>query len=142
MAFTEEEAAYLHSHPMGRLATVAADGQPDAVPVAVEFDGDRFWVGGGSTVTRTRKFRNVAAGSDQVALVIDDMVSFDPFAARGIRIYGRAEQPFEREGMVGPGAYMRITPTVSWSWNLAGEPVGENWYAAKRTVHGDGDGGR
>ncbi|GAA1783650.1 PPOX class F420-dependent oxidoreductase [Streptomonospora arabica] len=136
MAFTGDEAAYLREHPMGRLATVAGDGGPDVVPVAVEFDGTHLWVGGGSTVVRTRKFRNVAAGNDRVALVVDDMVSFDPFVARGIRIYGRAEQPFERVGMVGPGTYMRITPTVSWSWNLAGEPVGETWYEPRRTVHG------
>ena len=37
--------------------------------------------------------------------------------------------------MVGPGLYSRITPRVSWSWNLAGEPAGERWYDAKRTVH-------
>jgi pyridoxamine 5'-phosphate oxidase family protein len=24
---------------------------------------------------------------------------------------------------------------VSWSWNLAGEPAGERWYEANRTVH-------
>jgi pyridoxamine 5'-phosphate oxidase family protein len=36
---------------------------------------------------------------------------------------------------MGPGLYSRITPTVSWSWNLAGEPAGEQWYPAKRTVH-------
>ncbi|QBI52880.1 PPOX class F420-dependent oxidoreductase [Streptomonospora litoralis] len=138
MTFTDEETAYLRSHPMGRLATVAPDGQPDAVPVAVEFDGARFWVGGGSTVTRTRKFRNIAAGNPKVALVVDDMVSFEPFIARGIRVYGQAEAPIEREGMTGPGVYMRITPTVSWSWNMAGEPVGETWYEARRTAHGTG----
>jgi|SRR5690625_1737217 len=134
-SFTDDETAYLRSHPMGRLATVASDGQPDAVPVAVEFDGTFLWVGGGSTVIRTRKFRNVAAGNPLVALVVDDMVSFDPFIARGIRVYGRAEAPFEREGMVGPGVFMRISPTVSWSWNMAGEPVGETWYEARRAVH-------
>lgn len=135
MAFTDDETAYLYSHPMGRLATVSADGQPDVVPVAVEFDGTFFWVGGGATVTRTRKFRNVAAGNHKVSLVVDDMPSFEPFVARGIRVYGHAEQPFEREGMVGPGVYMRITPTVSWSWNLAGETVGDTWYEPRRTVH-------
>lgn len=134
-SFSEEEIAYLYSHGMGRLATVAPDEQPDAVPVAVEFDGTYFWVGGGNTVTDTRKFRNVAAGNHKVCLVIDDMPSFDPFIARGIRVYGRAEQPFEREGMVGSGTYMRITPTISWSWNLASEPVGDAWYESKRTVH-------
>lgn len=135
MSFTDEEIAYLHSHPMGRLATVAADGQPDAVPLAVEFDGTFFWVGGAAAVVHTRKFRNVAAGHHKVSLIIDDMPSFDPFIARGIRIYGYAEQPFEREGMVGHGVYMRIAPTISWSWNLAGEPAGDDWYGTRRTVH-------
>lgn len=136
MAFTDEEIEYLRAHPLGRLATVAADGTPDVVPVAVEFDGGALWVGGGGTVTRTRKFRNVAAGGSAVALVVDDLPSLDPFVARGIRIYGRAEQPFERVGMVGPGTFLRITPTTSWSWNLAGEPVGEDWYEVRRSTHG------
>ncbi|MFC6015923.1 PPOX class F420-dependent oxidoreductase [Plantactinospora solaniradicis] len=136
MAFTEEEVRYLRSQPIARLATLSTDGQPDAVPLAFEFDGTFFWVGGsGPSVLDTRKFRNVRAGNDKVALVIDDMPSFDPFVARGIRIYGRAGQPVERIGMVGPGNYLRITPTVSWSWNLAGEPVGDTWYESKKTLH-------
>ncbi|KOX27502.1 pyridoxamine 5'-phosphate oxidase [Saccharothrix sp. NRRL B-16348] len=135
MAFTDEEIDYLRSQPLGRLATLGAGGQPDVVPVAVEFDGTFLWVGGGPTVRGTRKFRNIAAGHHKVALVVDDLVSLDPFVARGIRVYGDAEQPFERTGLVGPGTYLRITPTVSWSWNLAGEPVGDAWYPSTRTVH-------
>ena len=135
MSFTEEEIAYLRSQGLGRLATVGADGQPDVVPVAVEFDGTFLWVGGSPEVTRTRKFRNVAAGRAKVSVVIDDMESVEPFIARGIRIYGHAEQPFERVGMVGPGIYMRITPTTSWSWNLEGEPAGEKWYEMRRSDH-------
>ena len=135
MAFTDEEIAYLRAQPIGRLATLGAEEQPDAVPVAVEYDGTHLWVGGGATVRETRKFRNVAAGHHKVALVIDDLVSMQPFIARGIRVYGHAEQPFERTGIVGPGTFLRITPTVSWSWNLAGEPVGEQWYPSRRTVH-------
>jgi pyridoxamine 5'-phosphate oxidase family protein len=38
--------------------------------------------------------------------------------------------------MVGPGHYLKIIPTVSWSWNLAGEPVGDSWYETRRTEHG------
>jgi PPOX class F420-dependent enzyme/OxyR family protein len=136
MSFSDDEVAYLQSQPLARLATRSADGQPDVVPVSFEFDGTSFWVGGpGSAVLATRKFRNIGAGSEQVAMVVDDMVSFEPFIARGIRIYGRAEQPFERVGLVGPGIYLRITPTISWSWNMAGEPVGDTWYEARRTVH-------
>ncbi|HEX2034243.1 MAG TPA: PPOX class F420-dependent oxidoreductase [Chloroflexota bacterium] len=136
MSFTDEEIAYLRSQPIARLATLSADGQPDVVPVAFEFDGTYFWIGGsGLTVTQTRKFRNVRAGNHRIALVVDDMVSFDPFVARGIRIYGDAESPVERVGMVGPGIYMRITPTSSWSWNMAGLPVGDTWYESRPTVH-------
>lgn len=136
MSFTAEEVAYLRSQPLGRLATVSPDGQPDVVPVAFEFDGACFWVGGpGASVLATRKFRHVLAGNRKVALVVDDMVSFEPFIARGIRVYGDADQPVEREGMVGPGYYLRITPAVSWSWNMEGEPVGESWYASRRAIH-------
>jgi PPOX class F420-dependent enzyme/OxyR family protein len=82
MAFTEQEIAYVQSQGLGRLATVGADGQPDVVPVAVEFDGTFLWVGGSPEVTGTRKFRNVAAGNSRVSLVIDDMQCLDPFIAR------------------------------------------------------------
>lgn len=136
MSFTAEEIAYLGSQPLARLATRSAEGQPDVVPVGFEFDGTYFWVGGpGPSVLATRKCRNVMAGRPEVALVIDDMVSFDPFIARGIRVYGQAGQAIERDGMVGPGTYMPITPTISWSWNMAGEPVGDTWYATRRAVH-------
>ena len=136
MAFSDEEIAYLQSQPVARLATVNADGQPDVVPVAFEFDRPYIWVGGvGPDVANTRKLRNIGAGRTKVSLVVDDLVSMDPFIARALRIYGDAEPPVERVGMVGPGLYSRITPRVSWSWNLAGEPAGERWYDARRTVH-------
>jgi pyridoxamine 5'-phosphate oxidase family protein len=136
MSFTDEEMVYLRSQPIARLATLGSDEQPDVVPLAFEFDGKFFWVGGsGRAVLDTRKFRNVQTGNQRVALVVDDMVSFDPFIVRSIRVYGRAEAPIERDGKVGPGIYMRITPTISWSWNMAGEPAGSTWYEPRRTIH-------
>lgn len=136
MPFTDEEISYLRSQPIARLASVGRESQPDVVPVAFEFDGAVFWVGGsGESVLRTRKFRNIAAGQHKVALVVDDLVSLDPFIARGIRIYGDAEGPIERVGMVGPGFFLRIAPSISWSWNMAGEPVGDTWYESRRTTH-------
>jgi pyridoxamine 5'-phosphate oxidase family protein len=141
MAFNDEEIAYLRSQPLARLATVGDDEQPDAVPVAYEFDGTDFWVGGpGAGVLQTRKFRNVVAGRTRVALVVDDMVSQDPFIARGIRVYGEATGPIERTGMVGPGFYLRIVPAISWSWNMAGMPVGDTWYESRRVRHHVRDG--
>jgi pyridoxamine 5'-phosphate oxidase family protein len=131
--FTDEEIAYLRSQPVARLATLGEDDQPDVVPVSFEYDGTYFWVGGvGGQVLRTRKFRNIAAGRRKVSLVVDDLVSVDPFIARAIRVYGEADDPVERVGLVGPGCYCRITPTASWAWNMAGEPVGSDWYEPRR----------
>jgi pyridoxamine 5'-phosphate oxidase family protein len=136
MSFSPEEIEYLAAQPLARLATIGPDGQPDVVPVAFELDGSAFWIGGsGATVLATRKIRNVVSGNRSVALVIDDMVSFDPFIARGIRVYGQASDPVERTGLVGPGTYVRVTPTTSWSWNMEGVPVGDTWYPARRREH-------
>lgn len=138
MSFSEDEIEYLRSQPLARLATVSPEGQPDVAPLAFEWDGTFFWVGGtGSAVAQTRKFRNVEAGNDKVALVVDDLVALDPFIARSVRIYGRARGPIERTGLVGPGTYLQITPVVSWSWNIAGKPLaaGDLWYVPRRIVH-------
>jgi len=136
MAFTEEEITYLRSQPLGRLATVAPGGQPDVAPVGFEFDGDYFYIGG-LDPAKTRKFRNVAAGNDQVALVIDDLKSTDPWIPRLLRVYGTAEL-VERDGRFGPGPYMRVTPVISWSWNLIGDPFDHGAAgrpSLRRTVH-------
>jgi pyridoxamine 5'-phosphate oxidase family protein len=136
MAFTEEEIAYLRSQPLGRIATVAPDGQPDVAPVGFEFDGTYLYVGG-IDPAKTRKFRNVAAGNDHVAFVVDDLVSTDPWTPRFLRIYGTAEL-VERPGPSGPSPSMRITPVTSWSWNLDGRPFGGDSPARsgpRRTVH-------
>lgn len=132
--FTDDEIAYLREQPLARLATINEDGHPDVVPVAFEYDGTHFWVGGvGEQVLRTRKFRNITAGRRAVSLVVDDLVSLTPFIARAIRVYGTADDPVDRVGLVGPGLYCRITPTRSWAWNMAGEPAGERWYEPRRS---------
>ena len=134
MAFTEEEIAYLRSQPLGRIATVAPDGQPDVAPVGFEFDGTYLYVGG-IDPAKTRKFRNVAAGNDHVAFVVDDLVSTDPWTPRFLRIYGTAEL-VERPGPSGPSPSMRITPVTSWSWNLDGRPMAEaGGQPPHRTAH-------
>ena len=122
MSFTDDEIAYLRSQRLARIAAVSADGQPDVMPVGYQFDGTYFYVGGMNPV-KTRKFRNVRVGNTKVALVIDDLVSLSPWTVRGVRIYGNAELLVREQGQFGPGEYMRITPTVSWSWNLDGRPA-------------------
>jgi pyridoxamine 5'-phosphate oxidase family protein len=121
MSFTDEEVAYLRSQPLARLATVSEDGQPDVVPVGFDFDGTYLYVGGHGDTVKTRKFRNVLAGNGKIALVVDDLASTRPWTPRFLRIYGTAEV-VEREGYAGRGTYLRITPSVSWSWNLVGRP--------------------
>ena len=104
MAFTEDEAAYLKSQPLARVATVDPDGQPDVTPVSFEFDGTHFYLGCWAP-EQTRRFRNVKAGHAKVALVVDDLVSVDPWTPRFLRVYGTAEL-VEREGRFGPARYI------------------------------------
>ena len=104
MSFTDDEIAYLRSQPLTRFATVGSNGQPDVVPLAFEFDGRGFWVGGvGDAETETRKFRNVAAGNDRVALVFDDLISIDSPLPAGVRARRRA-----RRARVGVGRPRRL----------------------------------
>ena len=134
MSFSDQEVAYLRSQRLARLATVSPNDQPDVVPVGFEFDGTHLYVGG-LAPGRTRKFRNVQAGNTKVALVIDDLVSTNPWSPRYLRIYGTAEL-VERRGQFGPGPYMRITPTVSWSFNLDGRSfTHDREVIPRRTVH-------
>jgi pyridoxamine 5'-phosphate oxidase family protein len=135
MSFTDEEVTYLRSQRLARIATVDSDGQPDVAPVGFEFDGTYLYVGG-MDPAKTRKFLNVEAGNAKVAIVIDDLVSVDPWTPRFMRIYGTAEL-IERQGQFGPAPYMRITPTISWSWNLDGRPFGdgENRSGPRRAEH-------
>jgi pyridoxamine 5'-phosphate oxidase family protein len=91
MAFTEEEAAYLWSQPLARIATVGPDGQPDVAPVGFEFDGTYLYVGGRAP-ERTRKFLNVKAGQAKVALVVDDLVSTDPWTPRSLRVLAKTAE--------------------------------------------------
>jgi pyridoxamine 5'-phosphate oxidase family protein len=119
VAFNDEEIEFIRSQPLARVATVAADGQPDVVPVTFEFDGRCFTIGGYRPQT-TRRTRNLEAGNNKVALVIDDLVSVRPWVPRYLRVYGTAEL-IDRQRRSGTTRIMRITPTVSWSMNLSGE---------------------
>jgi pyridoxamine 5'-phosphate oxidase family protein len=90
ITFTELEQEYLQSQPLGRLATVDASGAPQNNPIGMFLDeetGDIII--GGAAMGATRKFRNVQE-NPRVALVIDDLVSRDPWTVRGLEIRGTA----------------------------------------------------
>jgi pyridoxamine 5'-phosphate oxidase family protein len=130
--FDDTELAYIQSQRLARLATVDDAGQPDNSPVAFDFDGEHFWIGG-FNVTTTRKYKNVVAGHTKVALVIDDLQSVEPWRPRGVRVHGQAEA-VERDGQFGGGVYLRVRPVISWSWSLE-RPFGAGeGPSTKRTV--------
>lgn len=135
MSFTADEIAYLRSQPLARIATVSADGQPDVVPVSYQFDGTAFLIGGWSPA-KTRRHGNVRSGNVKVALVVDDLAPGKRWAPRMLRVYGTAEL-ITTQGANGPSEMMRVTPLISWSFNLAsageaGDPANDG---PRRTVH-------
>lgn len=135
MAFTNEEIAYIRSQPLARIATVSRDGQPDVVPVVFEFDGTCFFIGGFAP-ERARRTRNVDQGNDKVALVIDDLASVRPWSPRYVRVYGTTEL-VHPDGQPDADRIMKITPRVSWSFNLNGSwhPGGAATLTPRKTEH-------
>jgi pyridoxamine 5'-phosphate oxidase family protein len=123
---TEAERAYLQSQPLARLATVDASGAPQNNPVGAFLDeetGDVII--GGHAMGASRKFRNVQRNG-QVALVVDDLVSRDPWTVRGLEIRGAA---VALEDVDPPVPFMsreviRITPLWVTSWGVDPEAPG------------------
>jgi len=131
--FTGYEIAYVRSQPLGRLATVSADGQPDAVSLAFEFAGVRLGRGSGrvspAPANPQRPSRERDGAPSQRTLVF-----LNPFIGRSIRIYGHVDQQIERDGMVGPAVYMKLTPTTLWLEH-GRRTRRRDGYAPERTVH-------
>src|SRR5271168_10009 len=120
ITLTGVERQYLQSQPLARLATVDAQGAPQNSPVGAFLDdetGDILI--GGHAMGATRKFRNVK-DNGQVALVVDDLVSRDPWTVRGLEIRGTAVALADVEPPVPfmSREVIRITPTWVSSWGV------------------------
>jgi pyridoxamine 5'-phosphate oxidase family protein len=126
--FTTAEIAYLTAQPLGRLATVDARTRPHVAPVGFFLDpaDDTIVIGGAMDMAASKKFRDAVSRPD-VALVIDDLASVDPWTPRGVEIRGRAETHLaggqevgERLGAPFPfhPAYLRIRPRRVLSWGI------------------------
>jgi pyridoxamine 5'-phosphate oxidase family protein len=112
--FTEGELAYLSERRLGRIATVGKDGTPHVAPVGWRYDPEQDAVEvGGRDFGRSKKYRD-AARSGRVAIVIDDVVSVDPWQPRGIEIRGTAE-------VLDDPPRIRIRPARVVSWSLEGD---------------------
>lgn len=124
--FTSDELTYLRSQRLGRLATVDRSGAPQNNPVGFMVDDavGRIVIGGYS-LAATRKFRNIR-GNGAVALVVDDLVSVDPWTVRGVELRGRAEAVEDVDPPMPSMSreLIRITPDWIASWGLTAEQSG------------------
>ncbi|MFI7613390.1 PPOX class F420-dependent oxidoreductase [Nonomuraea terrae] len=122
MTFTPAELDYLATQHLGRLATVAPDGQVQNNPTGFFVDPASGTITiGGHALGASKKFRNVRAGST-VSFVVDDLASVDPWSPRGIEIRGTAVALTDQEP---PAPFfsreiIRITPSRIVSWGLDG----------------------
>ncbi|MET7280106.1 PPOX class F420-dependent oxidoreductase [Kribbella sp. NPDC005582] len=91
MSFTEIELEYLAGQRLGRLATVQPDGTLQVSPVGFRYNQETGTIDiAGRAMAVSRKFRNIAANS-QVAFVIDDVASVQPWRPRCVEIRGAGE---------------------------------------------------
>jgi len=118
--FNKAEVKYLKSQYLARVATASSKGKPNVAPVGFEFDGKYFYIGSikQEILHSTPRYLNIKKGNRQVAMVIDDLVSVEPWKVRGIRVNGVADIVV-RKGEMGEGDYIRIKPKLSWSWGLS-----------------------
>jgi pyridoxamine 5'-phosphate oxidase family protein len=126
--FTDTEIEYLQSQPLGRIATVDADGRPHVMPVGVFYDAESQSVVIGATggMVASKKFRDARRRPD-VAVVVDDLAAVDPWTPRGIEIRGRAETYTDGGEAVGERvgatfrfepAWIRIRPRRILAWGI------------------------
>jgi pyridoxamine 5'-phosphate oxidase family protein len=109
--FTDAERAFLASQRIARLATADLDGTPDVSAVGFRLDGDVL-VSGGLDLTKTIRYRHLQA-NPVATIVIDDLVSVDPWTPRGVKARGPAELT-QRDG----SWIIRISPKTIWSWGI------------------------
>jgi len=104
---------YMASQRLGRLATAGADHKPHVVPTSFRYNADLGTVDlGGRRVAETKKYRDVQANG-WAALVVDDLLSTDPWRPRFLEIRGRAEAIPTGGADLGPGfgdGFIRLHP--------------------------------
>lgn len=113
---------YLASQRLGRLATAGADHKPHVVPTSFRYNPELGTIDvGGHRVAETKKYRDVQANG-WAAIVVDDLVSVDPWTPRFLEIRGRAEAIPTGGAALGPGfgdAFIRIHPEKVNSFGIA-----------------------
>src|SRR6476646_3906763 len=110
---TTAQIDYLASQRLGRIATAGADHKPHVVPTSFRYNTELATVDvGGHHVATTKKYRDVQVNG-WAALVVDDLVSVDPWTPRMLEIRGRAEAIESGGEHLGPGfggGFIRLYP--------------------------------
>ncbi len=134
--FTPEEIDYLQDQKLARMATVGPDGQPHVVPVGFRYNPDADTIDiGGHDFAQRKKWRDVEQ-NPRVAVVVDDIVSVNPWRVRGIEIRGQVERLMGGGETVVAGfdpAMFRITPKRIVSWGI--NPAVNAWTPTGRSVN-------
>ncbi|SCK07944.1 pyridoxamine 5'-phosphate oxidase family protein [Streptomyces sp. WMMB 322] len=117
--FSDNELEYLAAQQLGRFASVDVRSRPQVRPLGFFYDPetDGIVIGGaeGTGMRHSAKFRNAAARPD-VALVVDDVVTTDGWAPRGVEIRGRVE--VHEEGGAALGRRLRASFPFDPAWML------------------------
>ena len=110
---TTAQIDYLAGQRLGRVATAGADGKPHVVPTSFRYNPELGTIDvGGHHVATTKKYRDVQANG-WAAIVVDDLVSTDPWTPRMLEIRGSAQAVPTGGADLGPGfgdGFIRIRP--------------------------------
>lgn len=123
--FTAKERDYLRGQRLGRVATSGTGGAPHVAPVGFRLNTEEETIEiGGHGLSKSKKWRDLQANA-QVAFVVDDLESVNPWTPRGIEIRGRAELHVQggEERFGGGGwdpAWFAIVPERIISWGIEG----------------------
>ncbi len=130
MTFTDDELAYLDSQTLGRLATVQPDGTPQVSPVGFTYDPSHGTIDiAGFSMSTSQKFKNVIK-EPRVALVVDDVLSTDPWRVRCLEIRGVAETELDPSPSPGRDASrIRIHPRRIISFGVSEPDTGPHQLA-------------
>lgn len=136
--FTEKEIEYLRGQPLGRLATVGADGSPHIVPVGFRVDAEAGTIQiGGHGLSTSKKWRDLH-NNPRTAFAVDDLASVDPWTPRGIEVRGRAELHDQGgEQVFGQGwdsAWFSIAPQRIVTWGIEGHAFSSAGRRSARSV--------
>ena len=119
--FSPSEIKYLQTQRLGRLATVGPNGQPHVVPVAFRYNPGLDTIDiGGHDFSKRKKFRDVQTNPN-VAIVVDDIASLNPWKVRGVEIRGQVEVLPSGGTEILPGfapQMFRLRPKRVISWGV------------------------